>query len=111
MEYRNTGAPFTRDDGTRWEPDMVAEPTANELARRAYKLRPVIEVVEPSPSPPVMESSDVAGEEGQSPWPLRMSPERYLTLHPEGPHAGQANEILTQQRLDEEERTDGDSDE
>ena len=105
MEYRNTGAPFARDNGTRWERDMVAEPTENELARRAYKLQAVVAAVEPLPLPPV------EGEEVRAPWPLRMSPKRYLTIHPQGPHAEQANEILAQEKLEEEERSGGDSDE
>jgi hypothetical protein len=36
--YRNTGAPWTRDDGTRVERGAEFCPGADELLRRAYKL-------------------------------------------------------------------------
>lgn len=89
---------------------MVAEPTDNELARRRYKLRAVVEGVEPLPPPPVME--------GPLPWPLQMNPKIYLRLHPEGQHAAQARELVeaaeqqaASSAIEEEETADERSDE
>lgn len=85
--YENTGAPFSRPDGTRIESGGVFEPTAEELGRRRHKLRPLgPQVAEPQP-PPLPESEPVVG------WPLKMAPERYLQLHPDGPHAAQARTL------------------
>lgn len=78
--YRNIGAPFNRDNGARVQSGEVFVPTQRELNRRRNKLRRVdpagedIRPPEPAPPPP-------AG------WPLRMSPETYLRLTPDGPHA------------------------
>ncbi len=115
MKYRNTGAPFHRPDGTVWERDAVAEPTEDELRRRRYKLRAVGEerpemfgwerdAVE---TPPPSDSSD---------WPLRMTPETYLRMHPDGDHAELARVIVVAQAEDSPEdgeevvETDGSSD-
>ena len=39
-------------------------------------------------------------------WKLRMSPERYLQLHPDGKHADQARELLEAQKEPEESQSD-----
>lgn len=39
--YRNTGAPFKRDDGSMWIHNEVSEPTSRELARFRQKLAPM----------------------------------------------------------------------
>lgn len=94
MKYRNRGAPFTRDDGSVWERGAVNEPTDNELRRRVYKLRPVLNV-------PVSQAAAVAPDAvaGEEVWPLQMRPEVYARLHPEGQHAELARKLLA---VDEE---------
>lgn len=53
--YRNAGAPWTRTDGTRIERGSEFEPTADERARKAYKL----ECIGPVPSDPLPMSVNV----------------------------------------------------
>ncbi len=86
MKYRNKGAPFTRDDGSEWASGEVCVPTENELRRRRYKLRAVVNV----PTPQAAAISQ-AGSEG---WPLQMQPNVYLRLHPTGKHAELARQLL-----------------
>lgn len=104
MRYRNRGAPFTRDDGSEWERGAVHEPTDNELKRRRYKLRAVVDRAEPSPpsTPPLQ----VDGEE----WPLQMPPDTYIRLHPDGPHKELAQKLVEAAGGSEEE-ADGSADE
>ncbi len=90
--YRNTGAAFTRADGSRWKRGEVNVPTAEELRRRAYKLcalpdasRIFLHEHPPKARTPlgveVPERSKFPG------WPLEMTPSRYLELYPTGPNA------------------------
>lgn len=105
MRYYNRGAPFTRDDGSEWERAAVHEPTDNELKRRRYKLRAVIDrAATPLPStPPPLE---VDGEV----WPLQMPPKTYIRLHPDGPHKELAQKLV-EAAGESEEEADGSADE
>ncbi len=83
MIHRNTGAPFRRADGSTWHRDAEHEATAEELKRRAYKLRLVVTRIAPA--------LQKKREDG---WPLAMQPERYLAISPEGKHAPLARQIV-----------------
>ena len=83
MMHKNTGAPFSRADGSTWGRDEEHEATLLELKRRAYKLRAVVQMVAPRLQP--------KREDG---WPLDIEPARYLELSPEGPHAGLARQLV-----------------
>lgn len=80
-DYVNTGAGFTRDDGSFWEHAGVGEPTRRERARWGHKLVPA-EQAKPEPPDPLdgvefassqadklardegLVAEDFAGEEG-----------------------------------------------
>jgi len=94
-----------RDDGSVWERDVVHKPTDNELRRRLFKLRAVVDVLL-SPSPPSTLPFQVDGEE----WPLQMEPETYIRLHPDGPHKELAQKLVEAAGGSEEE-ADGSADE
>jgi len=112
MLYRNVGAPWRRPDGSIVARGAIIEPTEDELERRRYKLRPYGEVRtepppvvvqprrEPAPAEPVEVSEPTppvsAGETAlRGPrWHMIMKPELYLKLHPNGPHADLAREVL-----------------
>lgn len=96
MFYRNTGAPFWRtnaagEDVVEVPKGHVLEPTPRELKQFGYKLEPVGEqpaatdkVVGPLPQPlPPLPKE----------WPLKMRPELYLELHPDGVHADLARRL------------------
>jgi len=108
--HRNTGAPFRRADGSVWERGEIAEPTQPELKHRKYKLKPVVAVERLTTSfeEPEHKAAVAAGE-----WPLVMSPERYVRLHPKGQYADLAHTLLAPAELpqpEEEEQTDGAAD-
>ncbi len=99
LSHRNIGAPFTRDDGSRWKRGEVKVPTAEELRRKAYKLRPLpdasrIFLHEHPPTPRTPAGVEAPGVNTFSNWPLEMLPERYLELYPTGPNAELAHRIL-----------------
>jgi hypothetical protein len=90
--YRNVGAPFWREDGTKIDRGAVFEPTDDELLRLAYKLQPF------SPEP----QTATSGDAGTVPellysrwprWPLKLDPVLYLRLHPRGAYADLAREL------------------
>jgi len=100
--YRNIGAAFGRADGTTWGRDQVLVPTPEELGRRGYKLRPVAAADEaPAPAPPTLVLVDSAHPLAAQGWPLRMLPETYLKLHPDGPHAALARTLLAVEQGEE----------
>ncbi len=111
MKYRNMGAPFHRPDGTVWERDTVAEPTEDELRRRRYKLRAVGDE-RPEMFGLQRDAAETPLPPPDSPdWPLRMTPETYLRMHPDGQHAELARRLSENQPPEEEKGTDGASDE
>ena len=102
MIHRNTGASFPRADGSVWGRGQEAEPTEAELRRRHYKLKPVVAAMRPRKKEELDEVASVA--EGE--WPLVMSPEKYLKLHPKGQHADLARMLDVPERLSAEEKPD-----
>lgn len=86
--HRNTGAAFTRADGSTWAHNAVHVPTDADLARRGYKLR--VEPLAPEASAPEVPAVPPVSAE----WPIRMPPETYLRLHPTGLHAALARQCL-----------------
>lgn len=64
MPHRNTGAPFTREDGTTWETGAVHEATAREIATRAYKLESVGEQDDP-PEPGPLDGIEFGSGEAE----------------------------------------------
>jgi hypothetical protein len=86
-KYRNTGAPWTREDGTVIWIDAVFEPTEQELAMFSYKLKS-------EPAEEVAEESESSTEETAQTWPMVMRPDLYLKLHPTGPHAELARRLV-----------------
>lgn len=117
MDYRNTGAPFKRTDGTVWARNAVHKPTADELRRKKYKLRLVGEE-RPEMFGWERDEAELPADSGKE-WPLKMEPEVYLRMQPEGQHAELARRLLEPPPEEEEaaaapaeeERTDGGSDE
>lgn len=108
--YVNTGAPFTRADGSRWESGATHIPTVHELRARAYKLKlaPVARgepraaaPVEASvPTPPVSapgEAVPPASPAVPETWHMIMTPQLYLRMYPNGPHAEKARRIVEQE--------------
>lgn len=89
MRYKLTGAGFERADGSWVETGTVFEPTESELRRRGYKLVPVLDsegvVEDENGSEGVIQSND---------WPLKMEPDRYLQVHPDGKYADLARKVL-----------------
>lgn len=86
--YRNVGAPFGREDGTRVERGEVFVPTEIELIRRAYKLEKIGERETSTLTRPIAREIDAEG------WNLRMKPALYLQLDPDGPYADAARRSL-----------------
>ncbi len=104
--YRNIGAPFSRDDGSLWETDMVAAPTDNELRRRRYKLRAVLGE---SPEELGLGAVDVPAPPEVNPegeWPLKMEPSVYLDLHKDGKHSDLARAILEAEKVQKAQETE-----
>jgi hypothetical protein len=101
--HRNTGAPFRRKDGTKWERGQDAEPTQDELRLRRYKLKPVVAAMRLDTEEPAKRVPPVASGE----WPLVMSPERYLQLHPKGQYSALARMLEAPKEPLPEEQTDG----
>lgn len=104
--YMNHGAPFFREDGSqivRWQ---VFEPTSQELARMSYKIKlytgPAPDPDQlPKPPAPKQPAIEWGGE-----WPLRMAPDLYLQLHPDGPNAELAKRLLDEHGPAEDEVTE-----
>ncbi len=95
MRYRNRGAPFRRDDGSVWERDAVHTPTTNELVRRTYKLRPVLSLDPASGKVSEQGAEEATGEDEVIPgWPLKMQPDVYIRLYPQGDHAELAQQLV-----------------
>jgi hypothetical protein len=103
MKYRNVGyAPWRRDDGTLVPPGAVFEATPREEARIArqpafYPLAAVADG-EPAGAPEAASEASApeqadAGEAGAGEWPLRISPARYLAMHPDGRYAELARRL------------------
>jgi len=63
----------------------VLAPTPQELRQRVHKLRRTGDM---------LEVETVTGGASSPRWPLRLSPERYLTIHPEGQHAALARSLV-----------------
>lgn len=101
MKYRNVGAPFRRSDGSLWAQGEVDEPFEAELRWGLVQLRPADEPWTEPPTEPIA-TAPVSSEEVAPPaddsWNLRMSPERYLQLHPDGKHADKAYELIKAQK-------------
>lgn len=99
--YRNRGAGFTREDGTRVERGQVFQPTDFELRRLAHKLRPYTGTIPPEdfPAPRPRVPATPVNPEG---WSLSMTPELYLELEPEGHHAAEARKLLGLEDADPE---------
>ena len=109
IQYRNTGAQFTRDNGSKWLHNEIHTPTENELKRRVYKLRPAPGEVETPRTAQVVATPD--NIEGEEKWILTMRPDVYLKLHPEGGHAALAKRMLAAERAKQtDEEADDDSD-
>ena len=90
-KYRNTGAPIPRDDGTTVARGAVFEPTDAEIDQLRYKLRAVEGEGGGTVPGPGSEGKVTTTVDG---WPLRMTPQVYLRLHPDGPHASRARELV-----------------
>lgn len=86
--YRNTGAPIPRKTGF-IPTGAVFEATEWEVVHLAYKVKPVLDTDPPQAVFTLPEPGEPKPE-----WPLRMSPARYLELHPEGLHAEMARQLL-----------------
>jgi hypothetical protein len=101
MMYRNASlAPWRRTEKLPVPPGQTFEPTPFELEcirRRGYRhLVPVLPAEEE-----LIRAAETAGQDERAAaeargtgWPLRMSPERYLRLYPDGPHAESARAIM-----------------
>lgn len=121
--YINTGAPFPRRDGTTWDRGVVDVPTLDEIARLKYKLKRYFKPVVPQTQPTQEELKEsfpdaTDGASEQISWPLKMSPETYISLHPNGPHIETAKRLVAEAaeeeedgEADEEEEEDGEADE
>lgn len=109
MLYRNTGARFQQEDGTTVEKNAVFAPTEFDLRHRRHKIRPVSDYgttvsarpSRPRAAPVAFEAVSTPAPPKQSPaelvaagWVLKMTPTRYLELHPEGPNADLARSIV-----------------
>ena len=97
--HRNTGAPFSRTDGTRWKRGEVNVPTAEELRRKAYKLRALpdtsrIFLHEHPPAPRTPLGVEAPGVDKFPGWLLEMTPTRYLELYPAGPNSELARQVI-----------------
>ena len=89
--YKNVGARFPREDGSWIERGEVFAPTDAELAQRGFKLRHW----NPDPSEVTKEAAPaLQDDEEQRVWGLKMEPERYLELYPDGPNADLARKVL-----------------
>jgi hypothetical protein len=104
MKYRNIGAPFRRADGTVWDTNVVHEPTEDELRRRKYKLR-VAGDERPEKFGWERDAAEPPSADPGSAWPLKMDPQMYLRMHPDGQHAE-----LARQLTDGEEEATGEED-
>jgi len=94
--------------GDKFERIHADEEVAPAAAPESPQEAPEPETVEEAPAPIAEEAEDSAeapeddeaeteeqDEESASPdWPLKMDPESYLELYPEGPNASLAREIL-----------------
>lgn len=95
----NIGATFGRRDGTRARRGQTFLPTAEELRRFKYKLRPI----DPRTRPLVLSPRAVdpavpaAPEAPVMEWPMRMAPALYLQVYPDGPHAALAQKLIGEQ--------------
>lgn len=69
--------------------------------RRPERVVEIEGVPDSRPAPAASEPQE-GSEEGEGGWPLRMEPALYLQLHPEGPNAELAREILGQAEESEE---------
>lgn len=110
MKYRNVGAPFRSSNGQVIQRGQVYEATDRDLQVRRHKLHPYGEVTRgepesrlpvevPEPAPPVAAGATVPPVSGEKKddvpgWPMVISPELYLRLHPKGPKAELARKIL-----------------
>jgi len=88
--YKNvSAAPWRRADGTLVPPGAVfaATPREHERIQRrpTYQSRLELQVDGSGPA---------AVREAKEVWPLKMSPEMYLQLHPKGPNAALAKKML-----------------
>lgn len=88
-KYRNvSAAPWQRSAGVWVPPGATFDATPREheriLRRPAYQKR--LELVGGNGNPAVVGGGEV--------WPLKMSPEMYLRLHPQGPNAALAKDML-----------------
>jgi len=111
--YRNiAGALWRRPSGEGVPPGATFEATAREherIQRRGYRSRlalvtddaaPPVQVVGADEQPTSLAASAPlviaapASVALPSTWPLRMSPETYLKLHPTGPHAALARTLV-----------------
>lgn len=92
MKHRNIGAPFKRADGTVWGTNAVFEPTEDELRRKRYKLR-AVGMERPEHLGWARDRVDQPPPQDAE-WPLQMSPEKYLQIHPEGQHAEAAKKLV-----------------
>lgn len=113
--YRNKGAPFRRkSDGHLVARGSTVELEEEDYAPRKHKLEELpfpprtAEAPPPAQPPPVAEQADGGGEEktedagaeegeeAESPpgWPMKMKPKLYLKMHPKGPHAALARQIV-----------------
>lgn len=120
-EYVNKGGPWRRPDGKVIPFGATFTPTTRELERMHLRRQigtrfvavgeaapvhleaPAAQTVTSAAAPvtatptlpEVVEATVEESVEAQEPeWPLRMTPERYVQLHPEGPHAEAARAIL-----------------
>lgn len=97
--YRNIGAPFRCSDGTMWgrDEEREADPHGEDITRRIHKMKRV--TVDPNATPQ-MEKKKLDLSKG---WPLSMTPEKYLELHPSGEYAELARKLL-KEKTDADER-------
>ena len=102
--YQNTGTSWARPSGGVVARGEIFQATAFEesifaLRRGRGRYRFLVPV--PAPTPITEEVGGVkvvlafgTDGEGVPEWPLKLTPERYLELHPEGPNAELARQIL-----------------
>lgn len=118
-QYKNIGkSPWRRPTGELVPPGGIFETTVREqqrIQRRGYRGR--LERVDADPPPPPARAADDADAppggsaspstpvdvvETQAGWTLKMTPERYLKLHPSGGHAPLAREIVAAEKIEED---------